>query len=68
MSEAALDRLLALLVGLILASGILTWRAGSADTQWLYALHGILSGVLLGATILKLRRTLPRVIRTRHWR
>ena len=60
MSGAALDRLLAILVGTILLTGVLTWRAGSADTYWLYALHGLLSGALLVATLVKLRRSLPR--------
>ena len=68
MSEAALDRLLAVLVGLILLTGVLTWRAGSADTYWLYAVHGVLSGVLLAATALKLRRSLPHAWTTRRWR
>ena len=68
MSEAAIDRLLAILVGLILLTGVLTWRAGSADTYWLYALHGVLSGVLLAATAVKLRRSLPRAWRARRWR
>ena len=68
MSEAAIDRLLAVLVGLILLTGVLTWRAGSADTYWLYALHGVLSGVLLAATAVKLRRSLPRAWRGRRWR
>ena len=68
MSEAALDRLLAVLVGAILLTGVLTWRAGSADTQWLYTLHGVLSGVLMAATALKLRRSLPKAVRTKRWR
>src|SRR3954454_12775191 len=67
MTEAALDRLLAILVAAVLATGILTWRAGSADTQWLYALHDVLSGVLLVATLIKLRRSLPKAIRARRW-
>src|SRR4051794_35780631 len=67
MTEAALDRLLAFLVAAILATGILTWRAGSADTQWLYALHDVLAAVLLLATLIKLRRSLPKAIRARHW-
>lgn len=68
MSEAAVDRLLALLVGAILLTGVLTWRAGSADTHWLYVLHGVLSGVLLAATAIKLRKSLPRAVAARRWR
>lgn len=68
MSEAALDRLLAVLVAAILLTGVLTWRAGSADTYWLYVVHGVLSGVLLAASVVKLRRSLPRAVRGRRWR
>lgn len=65
MTEAALDRLLAILVAAILVTGVLTWRAGSPDTYWLYVLHGILSGALLAASLVKLRRSLPRAIAKR---
>ncbi len=68
MSEAVLDRLLALLIVAIFATGVLTWRAGSADTWWLYALHGLLAGVLLAASAVKLRRSLPRALAHRRWR
>jgi DMSO/TMAO reductase YedYZ molybdopterin-dependent catalytic subunit len=68
MSRAALDRLLAALVLAVLVSGVLTWRAGSADTWWLYAAHGLLSGVLLAASVLKLWRSLPRAMANRRWR
>ena len=60
MSQAALDRLLAVLIVAVLLSGVLTWRAGSADTWWLYAFHGLAAGVLLAASLVKLRRSLPR--------
>ncbi|MDP8904122.1 MAG: hypothetical protein M3N29_02185, partial [Chloroflexota bacterium] len=62
MSEAALNRLLAALLVAVLASGVLTWRAGSPDTWWLYAFHGLSAGVLLAASALKLRRSLPRAL------
>ena len=68
MSEAAVDRLLAVLVVALLATGVLTWRAGSEDTYWLYLLHGVLAGVLLAASIVKLRRSLPRALAKRRWR
>jgi hypothetical protein len=68
MSEAAVDRLLAVLIVALLATGVLTWRAGSEDTYWLYLLHGILAGVLLAASVLKLRRSLPRALAKRRWR
>ena len=68
MSDAALDRLLGLLIAAILATGVLTWRAGSPDTWWLYALHGLLAGALLAAGAMKLRRSLPRALAKRRWR
>jgi DMSO/TMAO reductase YedYZ molybdopterin-dependent catalytic subunit len=68
MSEAALDRLLAALIAAILLTGVLTWRAGAPDTWWLYAVHGLLSGVLLAASAVKLRRSLPRALAKRRWR
>jgi len=68
MSEAAVDRLLAVLIVALLATGVLTWRAGSQDTYWLYVLHGLLAGVLLAASVLKLRRSLPRALARRRWR
>jgi len=68
MSEAAVDRLLAMLIVALLATGVLTWRAGSEDTYWLYLLHGVLAGVLLAASVLKLRRSLPRALAKRRWR
>jgi len=68
MSQAALDRLLAVLIVAILVSGVLTWRAGSADTWWLYSLHGLLAGVLLVASAVKLRRSLPGALAHGRWR
>jgi len=68
MSRAALDRLLAVLIVAILVSGVLTWRAGSADTWWVYALHGLLAGTLLVASIVKLRRSLPGALVHGRWR
>jgi len=68
MSEAALNRLLAALLVAVFVSGVLTWRAGSPDTWWLYAFHGLSAGVLLAASLLKLRRSLPRALAGRRWR
>ena len=68
MSQAALDRLLAVLIVAVLLSGVLTWRAGSADTWWLYAFHGLAAGVLLAASLVKLRRSLPRALDHARWR
>ncbi len=67
MSNAALDRWLAILIAALLATGFATWRAGSSDTAWVYVLHGILAGGLLAASALKVKRSLPRVTRGRRW-
>ncbi len=68
MSSAVLDRLLFLLLAALLATGVLTWRAGSADTWWLYALHGLLAGVLLAGVSVKLLRSLAPAVRHGRWR
>ncbi len=68
MSSAVLDRLLFLLLAALLATGVLTWRAGSADTWWLYALHGLLAGVLLAGVSVKLLRSLAPAVQHGRWR
>lgn len=68
MSTAALDRLLAVLLLALLATGFFTWRAGSPGTTWLYAIHGVLAGVLLAATVLKLRRSVRAAVSRGRWR
>ena len=67
MSAASIDRLLALLVGLLLASGLLTLRAGIPATAPLFILHGLLAGALAGAIGMKLRSSLPQAIRGSRW-
>jgi len=67
MSAATLDRLLAILIGAELATGLLTLRAGSPPTALLFAIHGLLGGALAAAVVLKLRRSLPRAIIARRW-
>ncbi|MGH2455281.1 MAG: molybdopterin-dependent oxidoreductase [Candidatus Limnocylindria bacterium] len=67
MSTAALDRLLAWLVALQLATGLLSLRAGSPPTAPLFVVHGLLGGALLVAVALKLRRSVPPALRDRRW-
>lgn len=67
MSGAALDRLLAILLVLELASGLLTLRAGVAATAPLFWLHGLLGGALLVAAAEKLRRSIGPAVRRRRW-
>jgi DMSO/TMAO reductase YedYZ molybdopterin-dependent catalytic subunit len=67
MSPAAVDRLLAVLVAVVGASGLLTLRAGTPDLAWLFVFHGLLAGSLLAAILLKLRGSLGRAVRARRW-
>lgn len=68
MATVTLDRLLAGLVAAQLATGLLTLRAGTESTGVLFVAHGLLGGMLLVASVLKVRRSLPRAIRARRWR
>jgi hypothetical protein len=68
MSGAALDRLLAVLLAIQLASGLLTLRSGLPATAPLFWLHGLVGGALLVASIAKLRRSIGPAVRHRRWR
>src|SRR5687768_4250954 len=67
MSSATLDRLLAALLLLELASGLLTLRAGIPATAPLFWLHGLIGGALLAAATEKLRRSIGPALRRRRW-
>ncbi|HET6381443.1 MAG TPA: molybdopterin-dependent oxidoreductase [candidate division Zixibacteria bacterium] len=67
MSTAALDRLLAVLVTLQLATGLLSLRAGSPPTAALFVVHGLLGGALLVAVAIKLWRSVPDAVANRRW-
>jgi len=66
-TSATLDRSLALLVAVLLASGLLTLRAGTPPTAPLFVAHGLTAGLLLAALGLKLARSVPGAIRARRW-
>jgi hypothetical protein len=68
MSHATLDRVLAVLVVSMAATGLLSLRAGAADTAWVFTLHAVLGGSLLAATVMKLRRSVPRAVQAGRWR
>ncbi len=68
MSSAALDRLLAILLVVQLASGLLTLRSGVPATAPLFWLHGIVGGALLVAAAEKVRRSIGPAVRSRRWR
>lgn len=67
MSSAALDRSLAVLLVIQVASGLLTLRAGVPATAPLFWLHGLVGGALLVAATEKLRRSVGPAIRRRRW-
>jgi DMSO/TMAO reductase YedYZ molybdopterin-dependent catalytic subunit len=66
-TSAGLDRLLALLLLLILATGALTLRAGAPSAGWVFALHALLGGALLAAVALKVARSAPRAAARHRW-
>jgi DMSO/TMAO reductase YedYZ molybdopterin-dependent catalytic subunit len=63
MTNAALDRLLAVLVLAAAGSGLATLRAGAPANAWVFTLHAVVAGSLAAAVALKLRRSLPRATR-----
>jgi MFS family permease len=67
MSTATLDRVLAVLIGGQVLTGLLTLRAGSPPTAALFVVHGLLGGALAAAALVKLRRSLPRAIAAGRW-
>ena len=67
MSGATLDRLLAVLLVIQLAGGLLTLRAGIPATAPLFWLHGLVGGALLVASAEKLRRSIGPAFRRRRW-
>ncbi len=67
-TTAAIDRLLAVLIVALAATGLASLRMGTAADAWLFALHGVLGGALAVTVAWKLRRSLPRAIRARRWR
>ena len=68
MRPVSLDRLLAVLVIAMVATGLLTLRVGVPATGWIVVLHGLLAGALALATGLKIRQSVPRAVRGRRWR
>ncbi len=67
MSSAALDRLLAILLVVQLASGLLTLRSGVPATAPLFWFHGLVGGALLIAAVVKLRRSVGPAVRRHRW-
>jgi DMSO/TMAO reductase YedYZ molybdopterin-dependent catalytic subunit len=64
MTNATLDRILAFLVFAMAVTGLLSLRAGSPAGAWVFVLHGLLGGSLAAAVALKIRRSVPRAVRS----
>jgi DMSO/TMAO reductase YedYZ molybdopterin-dependent catalytic subunit len=67
MSGATLDRLLASLLVIQMAGGLLTLRAGIPATAPLFWVHGLIGGALLVASVEKVRRSIGPAFRRRRW-
>jgi hypothetical protein len=67
MPSATLDRLLAVLVAAMVASGLLSLRMGAASGGWLFVAHAVLAGALAAAVTLKLRASVGRAVTGRRW-
>jgi DMSO/TMAO reductase YedYZ molybdopterin-dependent catalytic subunit len=67
MTNATLDRLLALLVVAMAATGLASLRVGGPGGGWLFVVHGVLGGCLAAGIVLKLRRSVPGAVRRRSW-
>jgi hypothetical protein len=63
MTSATLDRLLAILVVAMAATGLLSLRIGSPDGSWVFVGHGVIGGCLAAAVALKLARSVPAAVR-----
>ncbi len=67
MTARGTDWSLALLVALLLASGLGTWFAGDESDAWVFAAHGIVGAALAVLLVWKLRRVWQRLIRPERW-
>lgn len=67
MSHASLDRVLAVLVVAVAATGLLTLRAGAPQVGWVFTVHGIVAGVLTIAVGAKLQRSVPKAAVARRF-
>jgi hypothetical protein len=66
-TTAALDRLLALLIGALVTTGLVTLRMGAQGEAWVFWLHGLLAAALAVTVAMKLGRSLPKAVRARRW-
>ena len=67
MSGASLDRLLAVLIVGLAATGAISLVAGAPAHGWLFLAHDLLAGLLAVAVVMKLVRSVPRAVRGARW-
>ena len=67
MTSAALDRLLAVLVVALAATGIMSLRMGAPGDGWLFAIHGVFGGALAIGVAWKIARSMPSAVKARRW-
>jgi hypothetical protein len=67
MTAAALDRLLAVLILALAATGLVSLRMGAPDSAWLFGLHGLLAAALAVTVARKIFRSLPKAVAARRW-
>lgn len=68
MTAAAIDRLLAVLVVALAATGLISLRVGAPDGAWLFVLHGLFAAALAVTVARKVARSLPKAVAARRWR
>src|SRR5262245_37839569 len=67
MSGAAIDRLLAVLVAAMAATGFLTLRSGDPAQGWVFVAHDLVGGALVVAIAIKLAQSVPRAVGRRQF-
>jgi DMSO/TMAO reductase YedYZ molybdopterin-dependent catalytic subunit len=67
MPSATLDRVLAVLVAAMVATGLLSLRIGAASGAWVFVAHAVLAGALAATVALKLRSSVGRAVAGRRW-
>jgi Oxidoreductase molybdopterin binding domain len=66
MKPASVDRVLAVLILALIATGLVSLRFGAPSGAWLFIVHGILAGSLAVAVIVKLRVSLRHAVLQRR--
>jgi DMSO/TMAO reductase YedYZ molybdopterin-dependent catalytic subunit len=67
-TAATQDRLLAVLLVALAATGLVSLRMGASNEAWLFAFHGLLAAALAVTALAKIGRSLPKAVAARRWR